>query len=129
MGTPLLRGREFTRQDGANATPVAIVNEEFVRRMFPGENPIGKRIRSWRDENLLREIVGVVGNVRYIGANDETRAIVYVPHSQNSWSTMSVIVRTARDPGCAAPALLPARSIRSTPTLRSLNMSTLEGCT
>src|SRR5262249_7552065 len=95
MGTPLLQGREFTDQDGANTTPVAIVNQEFVRRMFPGENPIGKRFRSWRDENLLREIVGVVGNVRYFRADDALQAIVYVPHTQNSWSTMSVIVRAA----------------------------------
>jgi putative ABC transport system permease protein len=103
MGTPLLRGREFTTQDRSSTTPVAIVNEEFVRRMFPGENPVGKRFRSWRDENLLREIVGVVGNVRYYGANDETQAIVYVPHAQNSWSTMSVIIRTARDPNALLP--------------------------
>ena len=105
MGTPLLRGREFTKDDRANTTPIAIVNEEFVRRMFPGQKAIGKRFKSWRDENLLREIVGVVGNVRYYGANDETQAIVYVPHAQNTWSTMAVIVRTARDPNALLPEI------------------------
>src|SRR6185503_11258121 len=90
MATPLLQGREFSEQDGAHTTPVAIVNQEFVRQMYPNENPIGKRIRSWRDENVLREIVGVVGNVRYFKADDELRPIVYVPHTQNSWATMSV---------------------------------------
>ena len=125
MGTPLLRGREFTRQDGANTTPVAIVNEEFVRRMFPGENPVGKRIRSWRDENLLREVVGVVGNVRYFGANDETRAIVYVPHAQNSWSTMSVIVRAARDPSALLPEV--RRTVNSLdPNIAVADLSTLK---
>jgi putative ABC transport system permease protein len=125
MGTPLLRGREFTEQDERNGVPVAIVNQEFVRRMFPNENPIGKRFRSWRDENILREIVGVVGNVRYMGANDETRAIAYVPHTQNAWSTMSVIVRTTRDPRALLPEV--RRTVGALdPNIAVANLSTLE---
>ncbi len=125
MGTPLLRGREFTPQDEANTTPVAIVNEEFARRMFPGENAVGKRIRSWRDENLLREIVGVVGNVRYYGANDDLEAIVYVPHTQNTWSTMSVIVRTVRDPNALLPEV--RRTVGAMDAnIAVANLSTLE---
>jgi putative ABC transport system permease protein len=66
--------------------------------MFPNENPLGQRIRSWRDENVLREIVGVVGDVRYFGRDDELRGLVYVPHAQNLWRSMILNVRTRQDP-------------------------------
>src|SRR5262245_25609903 len=66
--------------------------------MFPGEDPLGKRIRSWRDENKLREIVGVVGDVRYFGRDDELRGLVYVPHTQNTWRAMALNVRTQGNP-------------------------------
>ncbi|HEY7547479.1 MAG TPA: FtsX-like permease family protein, partial [Blastocatellia bacterium] len=62
------------------------------------EDPIGKRIRSWRDENLLREIVGVVQDVRYFGLGDELRGLVYIPHTQNTWRSMLLTVRTKSDP-------------------------------
>ena len=105
MGVPLLRGREFSERDDSASTPVMIVNQAFVDRMFPGEEPLGKRVRSWRDENLLREIVGVVTNVRYFSASDEIRPLVYVPHGQNTWSSMSAVVRT-RDHSPALPSLI-----------------------
>ena len=50
--------------------------------MFPGQPAIGRRIRSWRDENVLREIVGAVDDVKYSGLADRERALVYVPHNQ-----------------------------------------------
>jgi ABC-type lipoprotein release transport system permease subunit len=62
---------------------VAIVNQAFAEQLFPnGEDPIGKQLRSWRDENLLREIVGVVGNVRIYGMADSWQPMVYVPASE-----------------------------------------------
>ena len=66
--------------------------------MFPNESALGKRIRSWRDENILREIVGVVSDVRYYGRDDQLRGLVYVPHTQNTWRSMSLTVRTTGDP-------------------------------
>jgi predicted permease len=98
---PVVRGREFTGADRADANPVAVVNREFARRMFPGENPIGKRIRSWRDENVLREIVGVTDDVRYMGAGDEIGPLVYVPHAQDTWSSMILVVSTDGSSGAA----------------------------
>jgi putative ABC transport system permease protein len=73
--------------------------------MFPGENPIGKRALSSRDEKVLREIVGVVDDVRYYGANDEVRGLVYVPYKQDSWGGMRVIIRSSGDPGAIVPAV------------------------
>jgi len=105
-GTVIKKGRDFTARDGAGSTPVAIVNEAFARAMFPGEEAIGRRAKSWRDENVLREIVGVVQDVRYFGAGDEIRPLFYVPHRQEAWGEMVVTVREAGQgagsPGAAA---------------------------
>jgi putative ABC transport system permease protein len=98
LGVGLLKGRFFSERDTAESTPVIIINETMARRMFPNENPLGKRIRSWRDENLLREIVGVVRDVRYFGRDDQLRGLVYIPHTQNTWRSMTLTVRTAGDP-------------------------------
>src|SRR5436309_2140655 len=59
-GMRLIAGRDFDEHDGINTTPVIIINQTLARRMFGDESALGKRIRSWRDENQLREIVGVV---------------------------------------------------------------------
>jgi hypothetical protein len=56
----------------------------MATRVFGKTDPIGKRMRSRRDENLLREIVGVTADIRYDGLADEDRSLVYVPHHQNA---------------------------------------------
>jgi putative ABC transport system permease protein len=98
LGIPLVRGRAFTERDSASSPPVIIVNETFARKAFPAGDAIGHRIRSWRDENLLRQIVGVVADVRYYGLGDVDRALVYVPHQQNAWGVMVVAARTTGNP-------------------------------
>src|SRR5262249_43258797 len=60
LGMPVTHGRDFTERDDSASAPVMVVNEHFAKAMFPGENPIGKRAMSSRDEKLEREIVGVV---------------------------------------------------------------------
>lgn len=97
-GIRLLKGRSFDDRDTADSNKVIIINETLANRMFPNEEPLGKRIRSWRDENLLREIVGIVSDVRYFGRDDQLRGLVYVPHTQNTWRSMSLTVRTTGDP-------------------------------
>ncbi|MFN7949898.1 MAG: ABC transporter permease [Blastocatellia bacterium] len=100
-GTTLIKGRDFNGRDSETGNPVIIINETFAHRMFPNEDPLGKRIRSWRDENKLREIVGVVADVRYFGRDDELQGLVYVPHAQNAWRSMALNVRTQGDPKAA----------------------------
>jgi putative ABC transport system permease protein len=96
MGIPLIQGRDFTAADRAASEPVAIVSRSFARKMFGESDPLGQRVRSWRDENVYRRIVGVVDEVRYNGlAEVEELRQVYVPHSQNSWGFMNVVVRAA----------------------------------
>jgi putative ABC transport system permease protein len=119
VGIPVLQGRSFSTDDRADSTPVTIVSRSFARQMFGDGNPIGRRVRSWRDENVLRQIVGVVGDVRYTGlAERETLRQVYVPHSQNSWGLMNLVVRARSG---AADALAP--SLRETVRAADANLA------
>jgi predicted lysophospholipase L1 biosynthesis ABC-type transport system permease subunit len=74
--------------------------------MFPDGGAIGQRVRSWRDENVLREIVGIVDEVRYSGLSDAPQPLVYVPFGQDSWGSMLLLVRArGGDPTALAPVL------------------------
>jgi predicted lysophospholipase L1 biosynthesis ABC-type transport system permease subunit len=66
---------------------------------------LGKRVRSWRDENVYREIVGVVEDVRYFSAGDSIRPLVYVPLAQSLWHSMVVAVRTSLPPASLTPGV------------------------
>ncbi len=96
MQIPLLRGRDFTTLDRAETAPVVLVDQRFVERFFPDEDPLGQRI-TLRDEE--REIVGVVGSVRHrrIGVIDGPTATVYLPYAQNPTQTLSFLVRAEHD--------------------------------
>ncbi len=98
LKVPLLRGRDIAAHDDSASTMVMVINTAFAEKMFPGENPVGKRVQSWRDERILREVVGVVDDVRYFGAEDEVRPLVFVPYAQDSWSGMQIVARTVGDP-------------------------------
>jgi putative ABC transport system permease protein len=103
LGQPLLAGRDFTPRDDSTATPAIIVTRAFADAMFPGQAlaaAVGKRVFSWRDERIAREIVGVVGDVRYEGASDRPSPIVYVPLAQSPVRDAVVAVR--RSSGDAA---------------------------
>jgi predicted permease len=111
LAWPLQRGRAFTDADNAEGPQVAIINEVMADRMFPGESPIGKRVRSWRDENVYREIVGVVGNVRLDAVADNLQPLFLVPAKQVSWArSRSIVLRSAVDPTTLLPQLQGALS-------------------
>ena len=98
MQLQIIKGRGFTERDTSESAPVIIISQSMASQMFPGEEPLGRRIRSWRDENKYREIVGVVGDLRYYGLAQDIRNMVYVPHEQDAWRAMVLVVRTAGDP-------------------------------
>ena len=99
MRIPVKAGRTFTDYDTAETGPVVIINETAARRVFPGQDPIGKRIIVWRDEKFAREIVGVVGDVKATALDEEVACQIYVPHAQDSgWGTLGLAVRTKGDP-------------------------------
>jgi putative ABC transport system permease protein len=103
---PMLSGRDFTTRDDTLSPPVMIVNETFAKRMFGAENPIGKRAMSSRDEKVEREIVGVVRDVKFYGASDSSRALVWVPYAQrNGWSLGVLTVRTRGNPTAVLAAV------------------------
>ncbi len=106
MGIRLVRGRVFTEADDADAANVVIVNETMARRVWPGEDAIGKRINTRSAENPnWREVVGVVADTRHFGPAQDPRMALYLPHRQIPISLMHVVVRTAGDPADLAGAV------------------------
>jgi putative ABC transport system permease protein len=104
MGIPLIKGREFTERDDLNAAPVLIINEALARKHFPNENPIGKRIGPGfstlpvTEETGMREVVGVVGDVKHQNLQGPAQPEIYFAQAQMPMSAMTVVVRTAADP-------------------------------
>jgi putative ABC transport system permease protein len=108
MRIPLVTGRDFDAHDDAQARPVVIINETFAKRFFPGENPIGKRIKpdvSVSGRPPLREIVGVVGDVRHRNLWLPPDPECYAPYDQLPFGTMTLVVRTAGDALQLAPVM------------------------
>lgn len=109
---PLQKGRLFTDQDTLENTKVVIINETFARRLWPGENPIGRRFAVWRDEKFSREVVGVVGDTK-ASLDKEAGNQMYIPYAQDpTWGSLSLVVRTSGEPTALAGAVREAiRSI------------------
>jgi putative ABC transport system permease protein len=98
IGQRLVAGRGIAPTDDSAAVQVVIVNRRFAETMYPGGGAIGRRIFSWRDERVAREIVGIVDDVRFGGVADTTRPVVYVPFAQDVYGAVTVAVRTTGDP-------------------------------
>lgn len=109
MRIPLRNGRDFKVQDDEKNPPVAIVSESFARQFFPGQNPLGKRIKprgsTTPGEPPFRQIIGVVGDARALSLREQPKPEVYVPHAQFAVQTLSVLVRTRGNPQALIPAL------------------------
>ena len=99
---PILSGRAFTPRDDSKGPPVIIINERFARKYFPGENPIGKHIKSDLSDGItpaaMREIVGVVGNVKRRSLTAEPEPLHYLPYAQAVITSPVLAIRTAGDP-------------------------------
>ncbi|HKE60589.1 MAG TPA: FtsX-like permease family protein, partial [Pyrinomonadaceae bacterium] len=99
MGIPLLRGRDFTDRDVPDAPQVCIANQALVRKYWPNEEAIGKRISFSMRSPKWYEIVGVVGNVKHRGLDIEDKPEFYVPMMQPLFATANIpplylVVRT-----------------------------------
>jgi putative ABC transport system permease protein len=95
MGIPLLKGRDFTDLDLSSAPCVTIISEAMARQYFPNQDPIGKRITFGFPPNgeAIREIVGVVGDVRDVALNQAPAAMMYVPFAQAPFWGVVVVSR------------------------------------
>jgi putative ABC transport system permease protein len=109
MAIPLVKGRDFTLHDDAGSTPVVIVNQTLAQRFFPGEDAIGKRIQPGvsigEGEAPIRQIVGVVGDVKSASLRAPVEPEVYVPHAQGAIGYMHIVVRTDWPSASLIPAL------------------------
>ncbi|MDQ3917434.1 MAG: ABC transporter permease, partial [Acidobacteriota bacterium] len=86
LGVPVLRGRAFTDADREGAPPVCLINQALAREFFPGEDPVGKRLKQGgaeQPDKPFMEIVGVVGDVRYEGLDAKVQPAYYLPFAQN----------------------------------------------
>jgi len=110
LGISLVAGRDFTERDVSKSTPVVIVNRTLVRRFFPNQDPIGKHVRPGigngysPGEPPMREIVGVIGDVKQSDLGSEAAPEVYAPLAQSPFDTMLLVVRTANDPSSLVEA-------------------------
>jgi len=133
MGIGLIRGRLFAAADRAATTPVVVIGETMARRIWPGEDPIGKRITGrFRGPPVVREVVGVVRDVRHTGYDEALRPEYYVPHAQSPFGSMTVVIHSALEPAAIlGPAQRVVWSLRNdvtfsgTETLEGLRSGTL----
>ncbi len=99
---PVLSGRDFLLTDDSKAPAVVIVNQAFARKFFPGEDPMGKRIKPGLGDGVtdepMREIIGVVGDVKRKGITAEMPAQYYLPFAQAIILAPDIIIRTVGDP-------------------------------
>ena len=106
MGIPLVRGRAFSEQDAAGSPPVVIISSTLASQIFPGEDPIGRRIRlderapmscctaAGSVDNVWREIVGIAGDIRQANLDEAPAATIYRPYTQIVEHDMFLMVRT-----------------------------------
>lgn len=105
LSIPLVRGRAFNADDAAGRSPVALINLELARKLFPGRDPIGHSLKILRPAGQpgdeWRVIVGIVGDVKPRGPLSETGPQIYVPFAQQPVPNMTLVLLTDGD----APAL------------------------
>jgi putative ABC transport system permease protein len=105
MQIPLKRGRLFTDQETKEMRHVVVVNETFARKIFPGQDPLGKRVTIvMKDENFPTEIIGIVGDTKHLGLDTETEVMAYWPQPELVYSSMTLVIRTLGEPTNIAPA-------------------------
>lgn len=98
MAIPLISGRDVQVTDHQDANPVALISKSAAEQYWPGQDPIGKRVR-FDPEQPWITVVGVVGDVRQRGLDAEIRPNLYLPHTQAPTAAMTLVVRAAEDSG------------------------------
>jgi predicted permease len=101
MKIRLLRGRTFNLQDTMTKAPVVVVNETLAKRYWPNEDPLGQRIAfgsPGKPNPAWREIIGVVGNVKYFGLDQEQPPALYLAMAQAPQRGMAIVVRSSVPP-------------------------------
>jgi predicted permease len=108
LKTPLIRGRTFTEADDGKGQPVVIINETLARRYWPGEDPVGKRLKFGQGRATNRPwmtIVGVVGDIKSDGFDAASAGVLYTPSDQRPSYASVLYLRTAADPATVGEAI------------------------
>ena len=107
LGLTPVEGRSFLHSDDMDSMSVAVVNRSFARRYFPGESPVGRRIRFGKNDPTRKWItlVGVVPDVATGGFQGKEHDALYMPMPQKGGLWISLFVRTEQDPLALAPAV------------------------
>lgn len=105
LGVRPAEGRPFTRDDEGGAALVALVNRTLARQMAPGEQIVGRSIRSHYDENLPRRVVGVMPDVQFDGFAGREEPLVLVPRAQSRRRSMALLLRMSGDPSGVVTAV------------------------
>jgi predicted permease len=115
LGIPILKGRDFETSDDANGPPVAIVNPALADRFWPGQEPLGKRIRfpAGRDGEYtpLMEVVGLADYAKVNTLGEDPTPLVYFPFRQDYNPGMTLVIKSAADPAAILPSV--RREIRA----------------
>ena len=123
LGISLLRGREFAETDNQTAPKVMIINEAMASRFWPDQNPVGKRLKLFGDQDF-REVVGLVADSKYNSLTELRRPFMYIPLQQEYVPQVNVHVRTSSDAAGLAAAL--RQEVQQIdPSLPIQNMQTL----
>ena len=106
MGMPILRGRTFSAEDGPNTSSVVVINQTMARRLWPNEDPVGKRFRiGTNPQTPWSTVIGVVGDLRHSALDVEPVAEFYIWYLQGPPVSPFLVVRTQGDPGALAASL------------------------
>jgi putative ABC transport system permease protein len=107
MRVPLVAGRHFDDRDSRDAPPAVIVNQTMARMFWPGEDPVGRRIKYGQLDSGApwMTIVGVVADTRRTGYDAAVRPETYLPHAQSTTGSLTIVVRAAGGAARAAPIL------------------------
>lgn len=126
MGISLLQGRSFTEQDRRDTVAVIMVSKSMADKVWPNENPVGKRLLlDYNRGKYAYEVVGVTSGIRYYGLKAEPRPEVFIPHAQNAYLPMNLVVRTASDPNRLVESIK-AQVREVDPTQAVSNIRTME---
>ena len=99
MGISLREGRNFNEQDRRETVAVMLVNKSMAERVWPGESAIGKQLMlDYNRGKYSYEVVGVTEDLHYYGLRKEPAPEVFIPHAQNAYLPMNLVVRTNSDP-------------------------------
>jgi putative ABC transport system permease protein len=127
MGIPVLKGREFTRQDTVTAPGVIVINEKMAHTYWPKEDPIGHAIRLGGSDGPRLTVVGVVGDVHFLGLDSPVYRQFFRPYTQAGWPVMTTVVRTITAPGTltapvkqAIAAVLPDLPVSGVETMEDI---------